>query len=576
MPKVLTTENKTNRSSALPVQAWAELSSAVQRFDPDVVILVARKMPRLVDALGLNFGPRAVAISDQAIPFVLHELKDARVAIVDDVWNVGTTMLHARDRALNAGPRTIKLFALAAKDAESAQEAGVNLVMLASLSAEQRRSFIESVPRALRLASKPFDVDFPIIQCLIRAPYRTWEDCWAWLQAHFGELAHCTVDDAQLSSGLARATVNLRTVSDWIVKARLYFDLRRGFCNVVPMALAPSLPLRNDYPSCSLPQAVFDALSSPLHENSDLKPAERNDGLARVNTFCDSLLFSDDILNSVDGLLQREAVFPFTLGDTSLQFGPHAAEKCKSTFGREFGRVRRLEIEDYLSTRSTPSRKELYSLLEEKGLIEGAIGRLREGFPSLALDALLTDLAKAVGADNPREYSLSKPYTSAQIKDEPYLRLRLGYSYRELVEIFRHNFDDVFGILKGGSTELLVSSLMDAFIDQGAIVPTFPMYGTTCVRIYRKGEANPRWDEEIARLQFALASLKETDRKDLLAKGRTRIAKINAILALSSATPSSLNAASLERGTVGSLMNSVVERHGGDLTGLMRRLGLLK
>ena len=144
------------------------------------------------------------------------------------------------------------------------------------------------------------------------------------------------------------------------------------------------------------------------------------------------------------------------------------------------------------------------------------------------------------------------------------------------MEIFRHNFDDIFGILQGTSIELLVSGLMDAFIDQGAIVPTFPMCGMTCVRIYRKGEANPRWDEEIARLQFALASLKEADRKELIARGRTRIAKMNAILALSGATPSSLNASSLERGTVGSLMNSVVERHGGDLTGLMRRLGLLK
>jgi hypothetical protein len=187
---ILSRINETNNGSMLPTQAWAQLTNAVQQFDPDVVVLVARKMPRLVNPLRLNFGPRAVAISDQAISFVLSELKEARVAIVDDVWNVGSTMLHARDRTLNAQPRTIKLFALAAKDAESAQKAGVNLVMLTSLSAEQRRSFIDSVPRALRLSFNPFDVDFPIIQCLIRAPYRTWEDCWAWLQSHFGELAH--------------------------------------------------------------------------------------------------------------------------------------------------------------------------------------------------------------------------------------------------------------------------------------------------------------------------------------------------------------------------------------------------
>ena len=319
MSNVLATLNKTNNSAALPTQAWVELSNAVQQFDPDVVVLVARKMPRLVDALGLDFGPRAVAISDQAIPFVLRELKDARVAIVDDVWNVGTTMLHARDRTLNARPRTIKLFALAAKDAESAQEAGVNLVMLTSLSADQRRSFIESVPRALRLTSKPFDVDFPIIRCLIRAPYRTWEDCWAWLQAHFGELAHSTVDNAQLSAGLARATVNLRTISDWIVKARLYFDVRRGFCNVVPMALAPSLPLVNDYPSELLPQAVFDALSLPLHENSELVPAERN-ALAAF-WFTTSSNLTGCSIGMSSGLAPLSILFTKTAAGTQYQPG---------------------------------------------------------------------------------------------------------------------------------------------------------------------------------------------------------------------------------------------------------------
>jgi hypothetical protein len=100
------------------------------------------------------------------------------------------------------------------------------------------------------------------------------------------------------------------------------------------MALAPSLPLANDYPSGSSPHAIFDALSLPLRTES-LSSVERNDGLARVNTFCDSLLFCDDILNSLDGLLQREAVLPFTLSDISLQFGPRAAENCKTSFDHE-------------------------------------------------------------------------------------------------------------------------------------------------------------------------------------------------------------------------------------------------
>ncbi|MHC2284099.1 hypoxanthine-guanine phosphoribosyltransferase [Bradyrhizobium diazoefficiens] len=79
------------------------LVNGVRDYSPDLVVLVARKMPRLVEALNLSLGD-AVCVSDHAIPFVHPNIKGARVAIVDDIWNVGTTMLRARDRVMLGTP----------------------------------------------------------------------------------------------------------------------------------------------------------------------------------------------------------------------------------------------------------------------------------------------------------------------------------------------------------------------------------------------------------------------------------------------------------------------------------------
>ncbi len=150
--------------------AWATLADKVREFDPDVVVLVARKMPRLMEALHLDLGSNAICVSDKAIPFVQKDLRNARVAIVDDVWNVGTTMLHARDKVLAAGPSTIRLFALSAKDMNEARRQGVNLILGGSLPEDQYKTLVGSVPRVLKLMAKPYDVDFPIIQTLLSAP----------------------------------------------------------------------------------------------------------------------------------------------------------------------------------------------------------------------------------------------------------------------------------------------------------------------------------------------------------------------------------------------------------------------
>lgn len=212
------------------------------------------------------------------------------------------------------------------------------------------------------------------------------------------------------------------------------------------------------------------------------------------------------------------------------------------------------------------------SLVEDETIVGESRTLLREGHAEFALNSLFGQLGRAVGADDPASYSLSHPYCRSEVEENPYLRLCVGFTYEEIVGMFRQYFDP-----KGFDhqpVELVVSALLDAFIDRGAVVPTTTLRGDLCTRVYRKGEANPRWDEAIARLQLALLSLSAKDRDYLLTRGRTRIAKISAIMAMSRQVCTSLRVGALERGNVALLARSVVEREDVELTGIMRRLGL--
>lgn len=95
---------------------WMGLAQLVQNSQPDVVVLIARKMPRLAELLGLRFGENCKVISDLAVPYSTDELAGARVAIVDDIVNVGTTMARANQASLAAGAIDTRMFALARRN----------------------------------------------------------------------------------------------------------------------------------------------------------------------------------------------------------------------------------------------------------------------------------------------------------------------------------------------------------------------------------------------------------------------------------------------------------------------------
>jgi hypothetical protein len=549
-----------------PMALWDELCSQIRVFNPDYVVLVARKMPRLFDAIEFNLGAAAICISDQAIPFVQKELKGARVAIVDDLWNVGTTMRHAEARVRRAGPSAVRMFALGAKDAANATANGVRLAEPATMTEERYEHLVSSVPNLLRLVPKPFDADFPIAHCAIRAPYTSWVQCWAWLRGAFGSAVHTTLAEEQREYPLARATVNLSSDDGWVVKVRLYFDFASGSCNLVPMALAPSQPLRDVYPDRSLAKKVFAAASLALGNAQPLLEEDRREAFGRLGAFCDSLVFLGESVRALSGLVERDSLEPFSIEDFGMQFGPAAARELGLVAFEDVQDPGREKRVDFLRSRQIPSRQ---PLLEEKLVVEAAARKAEEGWPAeLVFDALFQSLATASGADDPTTYALQWPYSVDEIRAEPYLRLRIGFTYAELTEFLRAHLRTN---RTSSTPEAVASALIDLFVDLGAIVPTITLKGEPCLRVYRKGESNPRWDTDLARLALALHELRSGNEQP----SRTRVTKIAAIIAMSSAgKDTGFRAAAAERGTVAMMGKSVVERSDIEITAYMRNLGL--
>lgn len=543
-----------------PMALWDDLCARIRDFDPDFVVLVARKMPRLADAIRLDLGRSTICISDHAVPFVRSEMASSRVAIVDDLWNVGTTMLHVKERVKRAGPRAVRLFALGAKEASSAIEAGVCMAEQTSMGADRYEHFVSMVPNILRSVPKPYDADFPIASYALRAPFSTWEQCWAWLQLEFGTSAHASLGDLSRPPH-ARATVNLRSVHGWVLKVRLYFDFSSGCCNVVPMALAPSLPLADVYPEGSRAKAVFAAASSTLGPLEALSPEpDRRDALGRLGAFCDSLVFLDDSVAVLSGLLDHDSGEPFSTSDFAMQFGPTAAQRVRETFAAEVAPVSAESKELFLLARTKPAPQ---AVARNPKVIDAAVQKARENWPvELVFDALFRSLSTAAGAEKPSEFSLGDPLSDS----EAYKRLRIGFTYTELVDFLRVH---VRPGLAGSGPEAMASALIDTFVDLGAVVPTISYADGECLRVYRKGEANPRWDTDLARMALALSQLKDQE------VSRTRFSKVAAILALSSAGNSSgLRVSAAERGTVAVMGRSVVERSEVEITTYLLKTGL--
>lgn len=551
------------------VGKWERLAALVREYNPDIVILVARKMPRLWEVLDLQFSRTAVVITDLAIPFCHRIFNGKRVAVVDDVINYGSTMHNASEQARACGAASCRLFALAANANEQRMPLKeISLVTEQPMSEYDYEDFVRQVPAALQLISKPYDMDFPILRCGLRAPFSGPHEVWHWFMGRFGTCAHLHTTAREERQNLSRISVDFPAAIGTNMKARFYFDFGAGLCNVVPMAIPSEVSTDVPYASNTWPGYVSKLLRELLAEVPNEVSLWPDESAARARLFTHSIAFSSTVLEQVSPVLARDGALPFCTREAGMVFGPVFSIQVEdvgmsrdmpfgradfdTTYGSEHGAIGSL-------TGNLP-------LAQRLSLQEAASSSAAKGDLTGAFHSLFDELSHAVGATNAADYCLTWPYTKEQVQARPYLRLRVGFSFQDLVDFFQEKAAGAIDSMV--TVRALVSTLLDRYIDTGALVPAIAQYDKRYLRVYRKGES-PMWDDETNRALYALKCMDKPI-------SRTRFAKVQAILSYSDEITTCVVPCAYERGSVGFLPPSVADRSGTEFGLYLIQTGKLK
>ena len=564
------TGDKIGRFGALlGSEEWRALARAVRAYEPDIVLPVARKMPRLAECLRLDFGP-AKFFSDLATPYAHRHLRGSRVAVVDDVVNVGTTVLNACQKASLCGASEVKAFALAQRRGpKHLNGLEVDYVEDAPLTDEEHTTFSLGVPRALRLIPKPYDLEFPIIPCRLVLPNRTNRDLFVALTHRFGDQSvHDTTPADQRAVGVARYTVDLGHNRGDNYKVRFYLDEKEGLCNLVPFAIA-GLPERNAEfrPASKWSSALVEALEESLSgapENAEVVSGEAQ---FRLRLFAKSWDFALVFLEDLGELLIVDASPPLSTSDAQLLFGPDVVHALASV-PRDITQSAELCETDYseLAHRAESPFVTDCPVVRRGDFARQVAVRASCASPYHLFLAVFEELSALVGATAPDTYQLDWPHTRTAIAKQPYLRLRIGPTFGDLIYLVNAAAKERGNERRVGPHFL--SAALDWAIDEGAVVPTVARYGEYLFRVYRKGEADSV-DEASNRALYALDLYPGT-------MSRTRMAKIFAALAFSRHIASATVPGSIERGSVAVFPSTVLDRGECEVTRRLRDTGKLR
>jgi hypothetical protein len=153
-------------------RAWERLFDMVQEFGPNVVVLTARKMPRICEGLQVHFGDQLIVISDLAVPFSSLYLAGARVAIVDDVVNFGSTLEQVAGVVEKYSPAAVKLFSLSRRTSTAAVSTReISYAHPVALDEKDYSGYVRTVPAAISHVCKPYDLAFPVLRGRYRMPF---------------------------------------------------------------------------------------------------------------------------------------------------------------------------------------------------------------------------------------------------------------------------------------------------------------------------------------------------------------------------------------------------------------------
>lgn len=241
--------------SNIDLDEWRALADKIQAYSPDMVFLLARRMPRLWQLLrsaGI-FAFDVKFASDFAIDHLAHMIKGKRIAVLDDAVRVGVAMHSALERIRAHAPQEVRCYALAANRLESVPQRRVEVTYRRELGRSLYQRLSARTARALWLLPRPYECEFPVF----RISHADGDSFPRFLEASFGASRVHRLDIPEARGlGLSRFAVDLRPQAGRNDKLRLYHDAYRGELYGVPMAavqgdvakrFASSMSLREEF-----------------------------------------------------------------------------------------------------------------------------------------------------------------------------------------------------------------------------------------------------------------------------------------------------------------------------------------
>lgn len=551
------------------MELWQRLVAAVDLFNPDIVVLVARKMPRLYELFRLEFPPGALVISDLAMPFCHQYFRGARVAILDDVINVGSTIANARHRALAYGALETHAFALAGRSVIDegyvgnytlAQTEQINLTEVGRLGAR--------IPTALSLLPKPYDLDFPLIPCRPRTPLSSASDLYHLLRESWPIRVVHRLGDRQLSQyGLNRFAIPMANREGDVSKIRIYAS-NDEWC-LVPMALRSPLPHPGTFhPRSELAQSFVERMMGACANTPKYGSAVPYDAHIRVALFAASLDLGLSFMGATTEYLSPLSPDFMSIDDARLNFGP-AVEDLRGHWNGFYKIQGSLEVSE---TAVAAPRK--YMTILSGPDSQKIIDRIFDGIDLRSLTTL-TLMARSVeilaqhfiGAASPQEYCLSWPYSQDEVREQPYRRLRVGFTVEDFVTLVLHLQQRTNQAVSRSKIREEVSRFLDVLVDSGTVVPAICEYDDTFSRIYRKGESQYR-DTVADRVSYGWNAYGGP-------LSLTRATKLLSILAFSSGVSLAVEPMFREHGVVAGYEPAVSDKENPEITYYLRRIGKL-
>lgn len=487
-----------SHSGYLDSPSWMEFCNRLfdRNRQPELVVAIARKMPRILEYLGSITEAPCAVVTDRALSWVSNDkLYKGETIFCDDVLNVGSTLTHYVQYAQKHGLTNIRVNVYAQREGKqhlhrASPLSKLDLSVFRTFDERSYWQFETALPQELLSNGKPYEVDFPIISLplssadALRSPEQWYEALnqrfWSvhnlttLSQRKAGVTSLSVIEPLDLAIGQLLPMYKSNVIP--IVKVRLFISKSEHRMRVVPMCI-PGIPTNDLQFSGNLFGNELDEIWGFLSKkplDGGLFPDEPRYNLL---LYLLSFEYGRFFLPHVRHCLSEEFNTDARLSEIDLQF----------LFGRKIGRELQEQLELRLSipirevgklqssmTREHPQRPlkdNLYSKVVER-LVES---NYQGAMPSQVIPEVMRIIDEIVGAEEP---------VGNQYPD--YLRLRNGLPLCDLWLILNKICTDVDNI----SLEQM-SFLLDYYVDLGAIVPVVEEFDGVYLRTYRRGEADP-------------------------------------------------------------------------------------